>query len=137
VPWNDDTVTAHPAPGDPRAALLAAAREFNAGRFFEAHEALEDALDELPDELWSLFLGLIQVAVGYHKTTQPGRPGAARMLEIGLEKLAPYGGDVAGIELDELRDRARADLDALHAGRFDADALARRPPRLIVRKAAG
>jgi cytochrome c-type biogenesis protein CcmH/NrfG len=40
--------TEAPSPIDPRAALLAAAREFNSGRYFEAHEALEEALDDLP-----------------------------------------------------------------------------------------
>ena len=113
-----------------RAAILVAAREFNAGRYFEAHEALEEALDEVPEDLWSLFLGLIQVAVGYHKSTQPRRPGAARMLESGLEKLAPHANDAAGIDLGALRARARHDLDLLRAGSFDAEEFARHPPRL-------
>jgi hypothetical protein len=115
-------------------ALLAAAREFNSGRYFEAHEALEEALDDLPDDLWNLFLGLIQVSVGYHKATQPLRPGAARMLEKGLDKLEPFPGDAAGIALDDLRARARRDLEDLTAGRFDQADFERRPPRLIVRK---
>ena len=34
-----------------RRAILEAAREFNAGRFFEAHEAIEEVLDDTPDGL--------------------------------------------------------------------------------------
>jgi uncharacterized protein len=113
-----------------REALVAAAREFNAGRFFEAHEALEEALDDVPDALWELFLGLIQVAVGYHKITQDLRPGAKRMLRIGLEKLEAFGDEEAGLRLDALRRRARDDLRALETGAFDADRFRNDPPRL-------
>jgi uncharacterized protein len=119
------------AAGEPvREALLAAAREFNAGRFFEAHEALEESLDDVPDALWNLFLGLIQVAVGYHKITQGLRSGAQRMLGIGLEKLAPFGDAEAGVRLDALRRRAQGDLDALANGTFDEDRFRSDPPRL-------
>jgi predicted metal-dependent hydrolase len=111
-------------------ALVAAAREFNSGRFFEAHEALEESLDDVPDALWELFLGLIQVAVGYHKITQDLRSGAERMLRIGLEKLDPFGDAEAGLRLDALRRRASEDLCALEAGTFDADRFASDPPRL-------
>lgn len=113
-----------------RAALVAAAREFNAGRYFEAHEALEASLDDVPDELWELFLGLIQVAVGYHKVTQGLRSGAQRMLAIGLEKLAPFGDAEADLRVDVLRRRASDDLRALETGTFDLDRFATDPPRL-------
>jgi hypothetical protein len=111
--------------------VVAAAREFNAGRYFEAHEALEEALDELPDEHWPLFLGLIQVAVGYHKITQGLRSGAKRMLGLGTEKLAPLPGDAGGLlDLDDLRRRAGADLRALADASFDEAAFVRSPPRM-------
>ena len=112
------------------ARLSAAAREFNAGRFFEAHEALEEALDELPDGLWELFLGLIQIAVGYHKLAN-GHAGAMRMLGLGLEKIAGHPDDAAGLDLASLRERVRADRDALLGSTFDADAFRASPPRLL------
>src|SRR5690349_6622565 len=49
-----------------RAVVVAAARDFNTGRYFEAHEVLEDGLEVVPEALWELFVGLIQIAVGYH-----------------------------------------------------------------------
>ena len=67
-----------------RGVLLTAAREFNSGRWFEAHEALEEALEDAPDDAWPLLLGLIQVSVGYHKASQGLRSGAIRMLGLGL-----------------------------------------------------
>ncbi len=114
----------------PRDALIAAAREFNGGRYFEAHEALEEALDDLPDEQWNLFLGLIQIAVGYHKITQGLWSGAARMLTIGLEKVEGLPPRYGGVSLEPLRTRARRDRDALDARRFDDAAFRADPPRL-------
>ena len=113
-----------------RDALIAAAREFNGGRYFEAHEALEEALDDVPDAQWELFLGLIQISVGYHKITQGLFSGAARMLSIGLAKVEPFPGDVADVNLARLRDRARTDLAALEARAFDLESFRRSPPRL-------
>jgi predicted metal-dependent hydrolase len=121
------------APKALRAALIAAAREFNAGRYFEAHEALEESLDDVPEELWALFLGLIQISVGYHKLSQGLTNGAARMLGIGLEKVGPYPADTAGIDLRALCARARHDLDALRAG-SGCEACLRPQPRLVLRK---
>lgn len=114
-----------------RRVLIDAAREFNAGRYFEAHEALEDGLDDVPDEIFPLFVGLIQIAVGYHKITQQLWSGAIRMLELGLEKTAPFPGDAGGLlDLDALRERAASDLARLHQERFDPASLANDRPRL-------
>jgi hypothetical protein len=111
--------------------VLRAAREFNAGRYFEAHEVLEDGLDDVADAWWPLFLGLIQVAVGYHKLAN-GFDGAARMLDLGLAKLGPFPGDALGLALDALRTRAQRDRDALAADAPQAVLdLHRDPPRLL------
>ena len=115
-----------------RRLLLAAARELNAGRYFEAHEELEERLDDVPDAWWPLFLGLIHVAVGYHKLAS-SNDGAARMLGLGLEKLAPVADDALGIDVGALRRRASLDRERLE--RRDADGaragLASDPPRLL------
>jgi hypothetical protein len=113
-----------------RALIVAGAREFNAGRYFEAHEALEEGLDQVPEELWELFLGLIQIAVGYHKVTQQLWPGAARMLELGLAKLESFPDDAAAVDLRALRARARADLQAIREQRYQTVNLASSRPRL-------
>ncbi len=114
----------------PRKAVIDAAREFNRGLYFEAHECLEEALDEVPDEQWNLFLGLIQISVGYHKITQELWTGAARMLRLGLEKVDDLPEECGDVHLAALRERARRDRDALEARRFDAAAFRENPPRL-------
>jgi predicted metal-dependent hydrolase len=113
-----------------RRTLLAAASHFNAGRYFEAHEAIEEGLDDVPDELWELFIGLIQVAVGYHKVKQELWSGAERMLALGLAKLEPFAANAGDLNLDPLRARVRDDLARLREGNFDGDAFRRAPPRL-------
>jgi predicted metal-dependent hydrolase len=110
--------------------FVAAAREFNAGRYFEAHEVIEEGLDDVPDDLWELCIGLIQIAVGYHKTTQGLWPGSVKMLGLGLEKVEAFAADAGGINLEALRQRVRSDIALLREGRFDAEARQRNPPRL-------
>jgi predicted metal-dependent hydrolase len=112
-------------------------RHFNAGRFFEAHEAFEDLLDAVEtDERWDLLVALIQVAVGYHKCAS-GHPGAARMLGLGLAKLAPFTDDARGLAVATLRDRIAADVARLAAGEDVAARLATDPPRLLPAARAG
>jgi uncharacterized protein len=115
-------------------ALIDAARAFNSAQYFEAHEILEDALDDVPDEIWELVIGLIQISVGYHKITQQLWSGAAAMLTRGLEKVAPFPDEAGGVQLEQLRARARADRDALRAGTFDAAAFESQPPRFAFTK---
>ncbi|MBI3564950.1 MAG: DUF309 domain-containing protein [Elusimicrobia bacterium] len=58
------------------------------GRFFEAHEELEEGWKAASGAEKLLLQGLIQVAAGLHRLTLPGgRDGAAYLLERGLAKL--------------------------------------------------
>ena len=109
--------------------LIAAARQFNSGHYFEAHEVLEEGLEAVPDAMWELVVGLIQIAVGYHKASQELWSGAARMLERGLTKVEPFAATGAGLNLDGVRTRVRTDIQHLRSGRFDAAAFRRHPPR--------
>lgn len=98
------------------ASALEGVRRFNAGEFFAAHEAFEDCLDEVEeDDRWTLLLGLIQVAVGYHKHAA-GHPGAERMLGLGAAKLAPLPAVAWGLRIEALRRRVAADRAALARG---------------------
>ncbi len=117
-------------PAHLRAAVIAAAQEFNAGRYFEAHEKLEEHLDDVPDELWELFIGLIQIAVGYHKVSQGLLSAAAAMFEKALLKVEAFPPQAGGINLEGLRARVREDVEALRQRRFDTPRFTRDPPRL-------
>ena len=111
-------------------ALLRSIKDFNSGRYFEAHEHLEEALDAVEGnaEVWELFVGLIQIAVGYHKYAS-GYPGGEKMLSLGLEKVAALPDVCAGIRLEELRQRVQEDL--AESGRVQ-ERLQREPPRIML-----
>lgn len=104
---------------------------FNRGEFFEAHEELEERLDEVEDDdRWELLVALIQVAVGYHKA-QSGHAGAERMLRLGCEKLAAFPAAAWGIDVGALRVRVHEDLARLEAGHRLDEILASEPPRIV------
>jgi predicted metal-dependent hydrolase len=113
-------------------ALLRSLKDFNSGRYFEAHEHLEESLDEIEGnaEIWELFVGLIQIAVGYHKYAS-GYPGGEKMLGLGLEKVSSLPDVCAGVRLEELRQRVREDL--ADSARVH-ERLQREPPRIMLSK---
>jgi hypothetical protein len=105
-------------------------RRFNAGQYFEAHEAFEEILDEVEgDTRWDLVLALVQVAVGYHKSAH-GHPGATRMLGLGATKLAAFPADAWGIDVEALRRRLAGDLVLAREGTLGRH-LATSRPRLL------
>jgi hypothetical protein len=76
---------------------------FNAGRFYECHEAFEEIWRSTAPEPRELFQGLIQVAVGLHHFLVNGRRGAARrVLGRGLRRLEPLRPAAGGVELETL-----------------------------------
>ena len=111
--------------------LLRSIKDFNSGRYFEAHEHLEEALDEIEDDddTWQLFIGLIRIAVGYHKCAS-GYPGGEKMLGMGLETVASLPDECAGVQLEVLRKRVRQDLARLE---HLLERLGTEPPRITLR----
>ncbi|HEX9574514.1 MAG TPA: DUF309 domain-containing protein, partial [Myxococcales bacterium] len=72
------------APGT-AAALRRGAALFDQGRFWDAHEAWEEAWLEEDGEVRLFLQGLIQVAAGYHKATVQLQPnGCVKLLRSGL-----------------------------------------------------
>lgn len=96
----------HPdlTPEERDALVVAGANHFNAGRYFEAHEAWEEIWRSTDPEPADLFRGLIQVAVGlyhYHERDKPAP--ARRVLARGLRRVASYEQGTEGLDLDALR----------------------------------
>jgi predicted metal-dependent hydrolase len=78
---------------------------YNAGRYFDAHEAWEGAWLHEDGEVRVLLQGLIQVAAGYLKVNEHGRPaGAARLLGSGLSRLATLPECFLGLSLADFRE---------------------------------
>lgn len=113
--------------------FVAGVRHFNAGRYFEAHEAFEGVMDGVEeDDRWDLLVALVQVAVGYHKCAS-GHPGGARMLGLGGEKLAAFPDVAWGVDVAALRARVAEDVALLARGGDVGARLADAPPRLLLR----
>jgi len=91
---------------------------FNRKRFFEAHEAWEEAWLREEGELRLLLQGLIQIAAALHKTERGDNPsGCVRLLEWGLAKIEGRA-DAADLDLDLGRFRSRVSAFAELAGRW-------------------
>lgn len=92
-----------------RALARAGIDHFNAGRYFEAHEAWEEIWRSTTPEPKELWRGLIQVAVGlYHHLERGNAAAARRVLARGLRRLERYPQGTEGVDLDALRAAARA-----------------------------
>jgi predicted metal-dependent hydrolase len=111
--------------------------EFNAGKFFECHETLEEVWRGTRGPARDFFQGLIQVSVGFYHLRNGNLRGGASQLERGLGHLAGYGPSYGGLELAELRTEVGTWLARLHANEPIAGTLADLPKFRFVRQPAG
>jgi uncharacterized protein len=84
---------------------------YNAGRFWDAHEAWEEAWLVEQGEVRLLLQGLIQITAGYHNAFVRRRAGGAvKLLASGLEKLGPLPDALGGLSLQPFRHATAAAL---------------------------
>ena len=103
---------------------------FDAGRFWDAHEAWEEAWLEEDGEVRVLLQGLIQVAAGYHKATVQLQPsGCVKLLGSGLDKLRPLPSDFCGVRLGGFIAQVERSLAEAH--RWQSGELLDFPPGVI------
>lgn len=77
---------------------------YAAGRFFEAHEAWEEAWREEAGATRRLLHGLILVAAAYHKMAiQRQAAGMTRLLEKALDELQPLPDGFAALRLTRFK----------------------------------
>ena len=91
------------------------------GRYFEAHEELEDEWREAPPEERDFLQGLVHVAVAWLHAERGNRNGCERQLEKAARRLGPYapahrGVDVTRVLDDVERARAVVETGALSLG---------------------
>jgi predicted metal-dependent hydrolase len=75
---------------------------FNHGRFFEAHEALEDVWRAASHEEKRIWQGLVQVAVALHHHSTGNHVGMRSVLVRAMKNLAGHPRDFHGIEVRRL-----------------------------------
>jgi len=90
--------------------------EFNAGKFFECHDTLEEVWQGIRGPARDFFQGLIQVSVGFYHLRNGNLRGGESQLEKALNNLEAYGEEYGGIELAQLRREVQHWLDKIRQG---------------------
>ncbi|MCP4140769.1 MAG: DUF309 domain-containing protein [Chloroflexi bacterium] len=80
---------------------------FNAGQYWLAHEALEDAWNDEKGSVRDLYRGILQVAVVYFHISRKNSAGAIKMYERSQKWLNKWPTVCRGVDVEKLRD----DLD--------------------------
>jgi len=83
-------------------------RLFNAGEYFEAHEALEYAWKEEKGEVRELYRGILQIGVVYLHVTRRNYNGAVKVYSRSQRWLKDWPEICRGIEVGKLRRDAEA-----------------------------
>ena len=89
---------------------------FNRGKFFDAHEVLEDVWRASPSEEKKFLQGLIQIAVGLHHHSTGNNLGARSLLARADKNLSAYGEGLGGLQLTPLRVSLASWIKALDNG---------------------
>ena len=82
---------------------------FNSGKFFEAHEVLEDVWNSVPRDrpsgrhLRQHVQGMVQLAVAFHHQSKGNHVGARSVLERAMRNLNGADSSFPRLDLDRLR----------------------------------
>jgi uncharacterized protein len=107
------------------AAFKRGLEEIRAGRYFEAHEELEEAWRAAPPEERDFFQGLVHVAVAWYQAGR-GRPVAtASQLGKAARRLGPFSPAHRGVDVADVLAQVEAAEARVAAGSLDLD-----PPRV-------
>ncbi len=78
-------------------------RLFNAGEFFEAHEALETAWNDERGKVRDLYKGILQIAVVYLHIMRGNYEGAVKVYDRSQKWIKDWPALCRGIRVEELR----------------------------------
>jgi len=78
------------------------------GRYFDAHEELEDEWRSAPSEERDFLQGLVHVAVAWLHAERENRPGCERQLEKAARRLGPYAPEHRGVDVARVLDDVAA-----------------------------
>jgi uncharacterized protein len=86
-------------------------RLFNAGEYFEAHEALEIAWKEEKGKVRDLYRGILQIAVVYLHIRRGNYHGAVKVYGRSQKWMKDWPARCRGIYVEELRQHAKVVMD--------------------------
>ena len=96
-----------------------------AGRYFAAHEELEEAWRAAPAEERDFFQGLVHVAVAWYQADRDRPVATARQLEKAERRLTPYAPAHRGVDVSSVLAQVAAARERVAAGSLELD-----PPRV-------
>jgi len=99
-----------------RHAFAEGVASFNAGRFFECHDTLEELWAGIRGPGRDFFQGLIQVAVAFYHLGGGNLAGAESLLCRALKRFEPYPATYFGFDLAAHRAELGAWLERIRAG---------------------
>jgi predicted metal-dependent hydrolase len=102
---------------------------FNAGEYWKAHEALEEAWLAETGQVRHLYRGILQVAVTYYHLRQKNYAGAAKVYRRSQRWLRPFPPVCRGIDIAGLQDDLSRAMDEAH--RLGPERLAEFDPALL------
>ena len=90
-----------------------------AGRYFEAHEALEDEWRGAEPEERDFLQGLVHVAVAWYQAGRGNRVGCERQLAKAMRRLSPYAPAHRGVDIAATLERLRHAEATLERGSLE------------------
>jgi hypothetical protein len=121
LPRGSTNVMPEEAPAaTPEEALRRGIEHFNAGRYFQAHEAWEEAWHPAPEPERDFWQGITQVAVGLTHRQRGNARGSATLLRRGAKKLKRYGEAHFGVPVARIARYADATADLIERDGTDA-----------------
>jgi len=101
-----------------REALAKGISEFNAWRFYDCHETLEDVWREVGSKgeegtLADFYQGIIKIAAGFHHVLRDNHKGAINLLSDAFRLLESFRPATLGVDVDRLLADTRPCLDRI------------------------
>jgi hypothetical protein len=105
---------------------------FNAGRFFQAHEAWETCWKQAKGtEDEEFFKGLSQLGAGYVHYRRGNPHGAQTLIARGVSRIRPHGPSHHGVRVDRLVEAAEADAERFREAERDGSPIPEVTPPTI------
>ena len=105
-------------------------RHFRCGRFWDAHEVLEDLWQEVNGRDREFYQGLIQAAASLHHLSEGNMHGAEKLARTAREKLEPYASSYRGVQVEALLMGLETCLSDARAEAAGAERLENPRPRI-------
>jgi predicted metal-dependent hydrolase len=101
-----------------RDALAKGIAEFNAWRFYDCHETLEDVWREVGSKgeegtLANFYQGTIKIAAGFHHVLRDNHHGAVNLLSDAFRLLEPFRPETLGVDVERLLTEVRPCVDRI------------------------